>query len=214
MFYAVIYGQVAQSVEHGTENAGVGSSILPLATGLSRSRARLVAFSAWSRVSSRATVSTAFRPRSPKSRRSRCRAARSRRDRCRHRPPSTQRARVARVIGRRHDRPRRHRRRRDPREHRWTQGPAHRRRHARGVRRGGVLRTQSVGLHEARARRQGRPGRLRLRPHRSVRTCARLRVARQTGRFFNARSVSEGYASQLTVPPNVRYADLFSTART
>ena len=30
----VIVGQVAQLVEHGTENAGVGSSILPLATPL------------------------------------------------------------------------------------------------------------------------------------------------------------------------------------
>ncbi|HYZ92867.1 MAG TPA: thermonuclease family protein [Actinomycetota bacterium] len=29
------------------------------------------------------------------------------------------------------------------------------------------------------------------------------------GRLFNARLASEGYAQQLTVPPNVRYADLF-----
>jgi micrococcal nuclease len=29
------------------------------------------------------------------------------------------------------------------------------------------------------------------------------------GTFFNAALVSEGFASQLTVPPNVRYADLF-----
>lgn len=31
-----------------------------------------------------------------------------------------------------------------------------------------------------------------------------------TRTFFNARLVSEGYALQMTVPPNVRYADLFS----
>jgi micrococcal nuclease len=30
------------------------------------------------------------------------------------------------------------------------------------------------------------------------------------GSFFNARIVREGFASQLTVPPNVRYAELFS----
>jgi micrococcal nuclease len=30
------------------------------------------------------------------------------------------------------------------------------------------------------------------------------------GRFFNARLASEGYAQQLTIPPNVKYADLFN----
>jgi micrococcal nuclease len=30
------------------------------------------------------------------------------------------------------------------------------------------------------------------------------------GRFFNARLVQEGYALQMTVPPNVRYATLFT----
>jgi micrococcal nuclease len=30
------------------------------------------------------------------------------------------------------------------------------------------------------------------------------------GRLFNARLAAEGYAQQLTVPPNVRYVDLFS----
>ncbi|MGH2760444.1 MAG: thermonuclease family protein, partial [Actinomycetota bacterium] len=30
------------------------------------------------------------------------------------------------------------------------------------------------------------------------------------GRFFNARLAAEGYAQQLTVPPNVQYAELFS----
>lgn len=30
------------------------------------------------------------------------------------------------------------------------------------------------------------------------------------GRFFNGRLVQEGYALQLTVPPNVRYAELFT----
>jgi micrococcal nuclease len=33
----------------------------------------------------------------------------------------------------------------------------------------------------------------------------------QDGRFFNARLAAEGYAQQLTIPPNVRYAELFST---
>ncbi len=32
----------------------------------------------------------------------------------------------------------------------------------------------------------------------------------EDGRFFNGRLVQQGYALQLTVPPNVRYADLFS----
>jgi micrococcal nuclease len=31
------------------------------------------------------------------------------------------------------------------------------------------------------------------------------------GAFFNARLAAEGFAQQLTVPPNVRYAELFST---
>jgi micrococcal nuclease len=30
------------------------------------------------------------------------------------------------------------------------------------------------------------------------------------GRFFNGRLAQEGYAQQLTVPPNVRYAELFT----